>query len=438
LNLLSAAGKREHATSAHRAWPFTARRIVFPLAAVFTALLGLDVALFDWPALAADLPLLFGADLILFGAAYVLLLSARLAGVAAVCLLLAFTWSAGVLAICAIAIGPALLAALIAVEAAGAILILQLLYAAIGDVCRGQTVASAVHASAGRMVAPVTCALLSVLASLVVLDGTGLSSVLAAGAAASVAMGVAIFSVAPPFASRVVFDEARISRANRARELAEGLLARAAVVAKPRWALAGLGIAAVLFAVMVFGGNMSTPILASPMVVLWREAGPALGFAFLVTGFIGVWLLRDWRALFLIAIPAYLAATAAALLASALALAPANELPALLVLGGAFGSVACAIAAERFAAHRRFDDAPDIALQRSLNDCAMPVLTAAAALALGALLLATAHPLGLAAALTMIVEAVLALVLMAIFAAVVADLFPRRRSFEDMYGARSR
>ena len=94
--------------------------MVVPLAAAFTIFLGYDIVRSDWPALGSDLSLLFGGVLILFGAAHVLLLSWRLAGVAAASAVLTFVWAAGVLATAGVPMHPPVLAALLAMCAVGA------------------------------------------------------------------------------------------------------------------------------------------------------------------------------------------------------------------------------------------------------------------------------------------------------------------------------
>ena len=199
-----------------------------------------------------------------------------------------------------------------------------------------------------------------------------------------------------------------------------------------RWAFAGAGIAAVVLVVILFAALPGTPFSELPLIALWRRGGAALGFGFLISAVIGVFLTRDWRAAFFIALPPWLSATVAALFADAVGLPQAGAAP--LIVGGAFGAALCAILADRFIAHRAFDDRTQFTFRRTLDDCAAPILAAALALFFSALLLATAHFTALTAAIVIAFETALAPVLFAILAACAYDLYPRRRWSSKSFG----
>ena len=199
-------------------------------------------------------------------------------------------------------------------------------------------------------------------------------------------------------------------------------------------ALAILGITAVLSTIVFFDGGR-VPANPSVVLLLWAEAGPALGAAFVVGGLLSALGVGDLRAFFSCAMPAFLMSTIAAWASLHLGLAGPAPLAGLLVLGAGAGTGIGCVFAAGIAVYWRFGDDMATAFARALNDFGLVVLSVGVAGLAAAALFGGLYTLAWPAALTIAAELVGILVLLPVLAVVLDDFLPRRRSVEELYGA---
>jgi hypothetical protein len=239
----------------------------------------------------------------------------------------------------------------------------------------------------------------------------------------------------PALFGRRTWGEEFVARHNRAREWREGALRLIAAMVRPRWAYALTGSAIILFSLALLDGGAQGMGRDLPMTMLWRARGAefgALGAALVLAGGLAT---GDWRSALALALSSVLAGGVAAWL-SVHAGQPVTDAAPLsgLALGAASSGGLVMLSA--IAAYRRFGDEVDLAFSRALGDCAAAILAAGAAFALTALALAPAFPAARTAAIFAGAAMLVALLLAPLFLSILHDLFPPRRSMEELYGAR--
>ena len=236
-----------------------------------------------------------------------------------------------------------------------------------------------------------------------------------------------VVCVLPPplVASLLRFNEAFIARTNRARERREWLISFFAMLSVPRWAFTTVGITAVLSTVIYFDKSFAP---------LWQTVGVPFAIAFTVVGVLGAIVMRNWRCVFSCAVPPFLASIIGAWVIMELGVAPdsVREIaPAVvLMVGSAIGAGFIYFLATPTTAYQRAGDPMIIAFSRALNETGAVIIILGIGLALpmlvflpGLALLPLFHIIG-------------ALVLFPAIATALDDLFPRRRSLEELYRAR--
>jgi hypothetical protein len=360
--------------------------------------------------------------------AYALLLSARLAAFAVIAPVLAWLW--WVAAMDAGGFWPLphqlLAASYFAMIVAGACLAAKQAHAMADALVRGMDAPSAMEAALAQG------ARFGVLAVLAPCAGIAAAAypefrfapVLGVGA---LLMFLAAFLLPPIAASFLPVDEAFIARANRARELQQRFIFVFTVFSISRWAFATVGIAAVLLTVVYFD---------SAFAPLWQAAMLPYAMAFAGVGLLGAIGLRDWRNFFSCGATLFTATILGAWAAARLGLAPGDASLLSLLVGSSAGAAFVHCLAAPMAAYRRAGDPVAIAYTRALNEAGICVFILAGALAAALLAGAALQKSPLAAAVLPLFHIGGALVLFPALAAALDDLFPPRRSLEELYRVR--
>ncbi len=359
---------------------------------------------------------------------YALLLSVRLAAIAVIAPMLAWLWWVAAIGASGFWVLPhhLLAASFFAIVVAGALLAAKQAHVTAGGLARGMDGASAMGAA---LTQGVRFGILTMLAPCVGIAAMAypefrFAPVLGIGA---LLMFLAAYLLPPFAASFLPADEAFIARANRARELQQRFIFAFAVFAIPRWAFATIGIVAVLSAIVYFD---------SAFAALWQAAMLPYAAAFAGAGLLGAIGLRDWRNFFSCGVALFTASLLGAWAAARLGLAPDDASLLSLLIGASAGAGLVYSLAAPMAAYRRSGNPMVIAFARALNEVGISVFILACVLSVVLLAGAALQKSPLAAAVLPLFHIVGALVLFPAMAAALDDLFPQRRSLEELYRAR--
>jgi len=416
--------------------PFAVRPLaVLIFAGGLTALTLISVMTAGASSLPVFRPYLAASALILFAVYFPLTLSPRLSALMVAALCMSFVWSLGFIALSRVVLTPGPVFAIILQHGVGALFMAANMHLFTQDSGRGMRLPAARRRAGTHHMAAWLAAFLAAEAGLTALLPAD-AGVMLAGIASALCVCAVSFWIVPALAGPWVRDEAHLARINRLREKQERYLTAFAALAVPRWAFALLGIQAVCFAILMFDAGAWRSEETSSLPRLWHLAGPPLGFAFLVTSALGGLAARDWRGVVVASAASFLSASAGAWLAARTGLAPPESIARLLVLGAAAGAAPCYVLLAALSRFKRFGDDFATALIRALGETAMPlVLTGFGVLASSALF-ALRFADGAAACLIVFCAFLGPFVFVPSLGAVMDNLFPKRRSLEDLYGAR--
>jgi hypothetical protein len=248
---------------------------------------------------------------------------------------------------------------------------------------------------------------------------------LLAAMATAIPAGVAALILLPLALGAVPFGEGTCIRVNRVGEFRARMIDELRVLTVWRWALASVGIAVVFTALTIFGAGRAAQA---------PDGMAGYGFVLVLAGVGAAVLVRDWRAVLTCTVPAALGALWGVALARPAALvvlsrtvtlpgvAPGDVLMAAATLSAA-GSY---LIAARAAAHRETGAGIEVALAYAVMEC-VPSLVAIVLVAAVVLIPLGLWRVPLACGLAMIV-------LTPAVATVVEGIFPKLRSFEELYG----
>jgi hypothetical protein len=360
--------------------------------------------------------------------AYALLLSGRLALIAVIVPLTAWLWWMTIIGVGGLWTGSyeLFIASSLCVVAASALLaIVQLQIFAI-EVARGSDANGAVRTALSRGALPgiLTMLALSAAIAAIVYPDFRIAPAIGVGFALMV---VVVFLLPALAASILPLNEAFISRVNRARERRERLVSIFAIFTIPRWAFATAGITAVLFTIMFFNASFAT---------VWELAMKPYAIAFAGIGMLGAIGMRNWRGFFSCGVPAFVASIFGAWAIMPFGLTPHDAAELSLLLGSAAGAGFIYFLGLPMAAYLRAGDPMMIAFSRALNDWGAAVFILGCVLALVLLGAAMTNDISPALAILPLFQIAGALILFPAIAAALDDLFPRRRSLEELYRAR--
>lgn len=360
--------------------------------------------------------------------AYALLLSVRLALIAVIVPLAAWLWWMTIVGVGGLWTGSyeLFIASSLCVVAASALLTIVQMQIFATEVARGSDAKGAVHAALSRGTLPGILVMLTLCSTIAAIVYPDLRMAPAIGLGA-VLMLAAVFLLPSLAASVLPFNEAFIVRTNHARERRERLVAIFAIFTIPRWAFATSGIMAVLFAIMFFNASFAP---------LWVAAMKPYAVAFAGIGLLGAIGMRNWRGFFSCGAPPFLASIIGAWTITRIGLAPNDAAQTSLLLGSAAGAGFIYFLGLPMSAYLRAGDPMMIAFSRALNDWGAVVFILGCALALVLLAGAVTNDITPALAILPLFQIAGALVLFPAIAAALDDLFPRRRSLEELYRAR--
>jgi hypothetical protein len=357
---------------------------------------------------------------------YALLLSVRLTLIAVVAPLLATVWWIAALSPGGVWSGPhtRLAPEFFAVLAAGLLVAALQLHVMMAQFARAMDRVEAVGAASNAV-------LIGILVMLAA--GAGIASqawdlTVAHAIGVSVALMLAASFLLPPLAASFLpFNEAYIARLNRARERREWLISYFAILTVSRWAFATIGITAVFATIIYFD---------STFAALWQVAMKPYAIAFAAIGLLAAIGLRDWRSFFSCGLPPFVMSLVGAWALTQFGFAPHYAAEISLLLGSAAGAGFVFFLAAPTTRYQCSGDPILIAFARALNETGAAVIILALALALALLagaLITNSPP---AVTLLPLCHIASALVLFPAIAAALEDLFPRRRSLEELYRAR--
>lgn len=385
------------------------------------------------PALA---PLVLALVLYAFAVA-ALTLSAHLSLLASAVLALCFLWAFGFLSLARVALETPTIVAVMAVDAANALLVAQLIYGVVADACRDMEIDAAIGKNLKRWTMPgaiaVAAMLIPVLA-LAPLEGDWVMAALIAALGTVIASTPVIFVALPYVLERIAIAESIVARANRWRERREDVLFPLAVLAVPRWAYAVCGAIAVLFAIVFADAGRAESLFAATLPSLWYQGGFALALSVISAGIMGVLALHDWRAGFVAAVIPFVFASIGAWLVAQSGIAPFSAAATILVLGGGFGAGIAILLLDAIGVYRRFDDDVETALARAYYDSAPVILIVGLTLAVSAAFFAAQFSEAAGGGVMILVQTLGVALGAPCLAAVLEDIFWKRKSVEELYG----
>ena len=389
--------------------------------------------------LLAALPPLIPSLLFYFAGIFLLTLSPGLSLIASGALALCILWSLGLLALARVDLDPPVVVAVLAVNAANALLIAQLVYAVLVDACRDMELGAAVGKNLRRWTVPGAIAVAAMLIPILALAPLEGEWVVAASIAAlgSVLASTPVNFIALPYLlDRMPIAEPVIARANIWREWRETYLLAFGAIASPRWAYAICGAVAVLFAVFLFDGGRVAILADGTIADAWRAGGAALALSLCAVAALAALALRDWRfAIVPAVVPFVFASWGAWLIVSVQIAAPAAA-ATLLVLGTGFGAGIAILLLDAIGVYRRFEDDAVGALARAFYDSGAVIGIVGIALAASAAIFATRFPQAAGGGLMILVQALGVAIVSPCLAAILEDIFPKRKSLEELYGGR--
>jgi len=359
--------------------------------------------------------------------AYALLLSARLALIAASAPLLAWLWWAAVARATASWTGSYELTAVGAgFAAAGAILVGLELHALATATARGMDIQDAVRSTLRRGLLLGSVTVLAAGAGIAGLVYPDLRAAPAIALAALIAF-LACWALPPLVASLLPFGESYFARMNRAREWRERVISLLAIFSVRRWALATLGIVAILAAIVYF--DRAFP-------ALWHAVRPNFPGECAALGLLAALATRNWRYVFSCGLTVFFSTLLGAWLALRLGTDSDLAAQSTFVWAGAVGAPLVYTLAIPLAAAQRRGEPTMIACVQALNQAGSPVLFLGLSAAF--VLLAGAPLHGVSPGIALVPLAVLggALKVFMALATLMDDWFPRRRSLEERYRAR--
>jgi hypothetical protein len=385
--------------------------------------LGVRHADFQGFVLAVGIPLL-----IWVGGAYALLLSARLALIALGVPLLAWLWWVALVG----ALGgwaasyEAFVATSLGFGVAGAILASLELHALANAIARGTEVQDAARAVLKRGTVLAIVIVLAACTGAAALVYPDMQLALAISLAALIMLPTC-WALPPLVASLLPFSESYFARVNRTREWRERLISVLAIFSIPRWALAMVGIVAIVAAIVYFDRAFSP---------LWQSAGSDFAALCAALGLIAALATRNWRHLVSCGVTVFFSALLGAWLALRLGADIDLVAQSTFILAGAVGAPLVYALGLPMASHQRLGEPMMIACAQALNQAGSAVLCLGLTATLAVLAGALQHGVSPALALMPLVLLGGAMKVFVAFATAMDDLFPRRRSLEELYRAR--
>jgi hypothetical protein len=359
---------------------------------------------------------------------YALLLSVRLTVIALIVPLLALLWWLAAVAVVKLWAPPYELLAVcfLTIMVTGACITVWLLHAMAAERARGADMTAAVRAAFARCTNPGILAMLGACTGIAVIAYPYFTLAPAIGIGAALMLIVCLI-VPPLAASALPLNEAFVARANRARELGVRIFSWLAVLAVPRWAFATIGIFAVLSAIVC---------LDPAFLPFWPVAVVQYASVFAGVGLLGAIGLADWRAFFSCSIPPFAASLLGAWASARFGVVLHDAIVISLLAGSAAGAGFAYFLAAPIGQYRRAGDPLMIAVARALSEAGAIVFTLTCTLALALLALAVMQNFSPAIALLPVFHLAGMLILLPAIVAALDDLFPRRRSVEELYRAR--